>query len=169
LSHPLTRSQFILGKILGLGIVVLVADLALGLLQSLISMGLGWTFEPFLAVILMGFLFQALVLISITVFLGTFMRPNISVAITIGIFIIGRTIDSLPKFVEKSESEAFKIFVTVVKYVFPNFNRWNWKSQIGLGESVIPNQIGLDSLYFLAWMLVLLSSTIIIFRRKELV
>ncbi|MCB0393643.1 MAG: hypothetical protein KDD25_03755, partial [Bdellovibrionales bacterium] len=58
---------------------------------------------------------------------------------------------------------------SVIEYTFPNFNRWNWKSFIGYDNFFTLHQVGFEFLYCLSWLLVLLTLTVLIFRRKEFV
>lgn len=169
LVRPLTRTQFIIGKFLGLVLVLtsLIAGLAIVLLAVVSFLELKIEFNFLIAVI--GIWFEALLLLSISLFFGSFARPTMTVVFAGSFFLIGHWVDSLKFFVEKSESAGFKILGTVITKVFPNLEVLNWRAA-PVYEVTIPASTSIPAiLYASAWIVFLLSVTSLIFRRRDFV
>jgi Cu-processing system permease protein len=99
LAKPVTRSQFILGKFLGLALVVTAIMLGLAVVLALLLIFLGFTLELSFPIALLGILMEALFLISLALFFGTFARPMMTVVFAVSFFLIGHWVDSLDFFV----------------------------------------------------------------------
>ncbi len=169
LTRPLTRGQFLFGKFLGLFSIIFTGLICLGLVLLLVLCGIGWKYQYQFPLILLGFLYQGAVLISITMVFGNIVRPVLSIALTIGVFLIGRSMDSLLYFAEKSQSVVFEKFAWTVQYLFPNFERFNWKGFAGQESFLSIGDLFLSSFYFLIWITILQSAANLLFRRKEFV
>ncbi len=169
LVRPLTRTQFIVGKFFGLVMVLtsLILGLALVLLAVLSFLELKIELNFLIAVI--GIWFEALVLLSLALFFGSFARPTMTVVFTGCFFLIGHWVDSLKFFVEKSESTGFKLLGTTITKVFPNLEVLNWRSAPVYELQVPASTTAPALLYAFAWIVFLLSLTSLIFRRRDFV
>lgn len=169
LVRPLTRTQFIVGKFFGLVMVLtsLIAGLSLVLLAVVSFLQLKIELNFLIAII--GIWFEALLLLSLALFFGSFARPTMTVVFTGSMFLIGHWVDSLKFFVEKSESSGFKLLGKIITKVFPNLEVLNWRSA-PVYELSIPASTSLPALlYAFAWIVFLLSLTSLIFRRRDFV
>ena len=169
LARPVTRTQFILGKFAGLGLVVTVvlAGLAAVLLVLLVALEL--KIEASFAVALLGVWLESLILIAMAMFFGSFSRPVMSVAFVLAFFLIGNCIKTLDFFIEKSQSDSFKILATVVSHAVPNFEILNWRSEPVYGLTVPASVVFGGVGYGVAWTIALLAGTAIIFGRRDFV
>lgn len=163
LVRPISRTQFIIGKSLGLMGVILVSILffALVLVGILFAVNqpLNWTF----IIGLYGVILEAILLLSVTLFFGCFASPMLSVSFSIGIFLIGHWLDSLIYFTSRSESVWFSNFGKVVSQIIPNLEYFNWRALFVYNTTLAVGQIGWVSLYALAWsaFLIALATTIL--------
>lgn len=169
LVRPLTRTQFIIGKFFGLVMVLtsLIAGLSLVLLGVVSFLQLKIELNFLIAII--GIWFEALILLSLALFFGSFSRPTMTVVFAGSLFLIGHWVDSLKFFVDKSESSGFKILGTAITKVFPNLEVLNWRSAPVYELHVPASTTGPAILYALAWIVFLLSLTSLIFRRRDFV
>ena len=167
-ARPLTRGQFLLGKFFGLLAIIVVAFLLLTLFLLGVLILAGWNFDSRLFIVILGFVFSSGVLVSLTMTLGTFVRPTLSVPLTIGIFLIGRSMDSLNYFLRQSDSTSFNFFVKIINHTFPNFTRFDWKSVMVHDASISGEQFLWALIYSFLWIVTLQSLANIIFRRKDI-
>ncbi len=169
LAKPLTRGQFILGKFLGHSMVIIVVLLGLAMLLALILASLDMNFSLIACIATIGIFFEAIVLLSITIFFGVLSKPMLAVTFVVGTFIIGHAVDSLPFFIEKSQSAAFKAFGKILEYLVPNLEKFNWRNLVVYQESVSLQDFASASLYALAWILIFLSLANLVFSRRDFV
>lgn len=170
LARPVTRSQFLIGKFLGLVFVIgtVMAGLAIvvGLLIASLGMKIGFPFF----VALYGVILEALMLVAVTLFFGSFSRPVMTVIFASSTFLIGHWISGLSalsntKFVGESYKAAVKVLVNVV----PDFERFNWRAAPIYDSQIPPEEILNSSLYALGWLLFILALTSMVFRRRDFV
>lgn len=169
LSKPISRSQFLLGKFLGLSAVVSVLIIGFSFILYGVGMMIGAELGVQYLIAVWGILLEAMILIAVTMLLGTLVRPSLTIACTIGFFLIGHWINNLLFFSDKSESASFKMFGKIVSYVFPNLERYNWRALVTYHSEIPWDVVGASSLNACGWLIVLMSATHFIFRRKDFV
>lgn len=169
LSKPISRSQFIVGKFVGLTAVISVLVTGFSLVLFGISIMIEAELGPQYLVAVYGILLEAMILIAVTMFLGALVRPSLTVAATIGVFLIGHWINNLQFFAKRSESESFIFFSKIVSWTFPNLERFNWRDWVTYKTEIAWNVVGWATLNALGWILVLISVTNLVFRRKDFV
>jgi Cu-processing system permease protein len=169
LARPISRAQFVLGKALGLMTVLLVVAVGLAAILSIFLYFLKFNFTIEYGIAIAGILFEAAVLLATALFFGVFARPMMTVIFTVSIFLLGHWTDSLQYFVDKSDSQAFKVIGTAVGYIVPNLEQFNWRAApvYGLTTSLPTFYLAMGSM--LGWLFVLISVTVLIFRRRDFV
>jgi Cu-processing system permease protein len=169
LSHAVSRGQFLVAKLIGMVLVIstVMAGLAFVLLALFLYLRVSVDHVFFIA--LSGILFEAMILLALTIFFGIFASPLMAVSFTLGLFLIGHWLNDLKFFAEKSDSESFKEFSNVVTSVLPNLENMNWKSAVTYGDTVSLEAWVGAGVYTLAWVVLLLSLSALIFRRRDFV
>jgi ABC-type transport system involved in multi-copper enzyme maturation permease subunit len=169
LAHPVTREQFLLGKVLGLFLVNILVAISLSLLLSIVFYFLKnpWSMECTLTVF--GIMLESLVMLAVTVLFGTITRPMLVVSYSIGIFIIGRSVDSLKFFAEKSTDPGFKMISAVLQKSFPNLSKFNWSNYVLVSDQIPYSMIMWSTVYALSWVAICVFLSALIFRKKDFV
>lgn len=169
LARPITRAQFIFGKFLGLQMLIVV--IGFGLMSVLLAMALylGVQITESFFIAFYGILLEAMVLLSLTLFFGSFSRPIMTVMFSVSIFLLGHWVDSLPYFISKSSNSAFKIIAQATTKIIPNLEIYNWRTAPIYNESVLFREIGTASAYAMVWVTLLFLLTTFIFRRRDFV
>lgn len=170
LSRPVSREQFILGKILG---VLSLNTLLLAALGIVLWVLLGLWKEPqvWLAFfeICLSLWFESAVILCLVICLSLIVRPVLALGAGFMVFLLGHWLGDLAFFAEKSKEELFIQAVKVFHWITPNLYRMNWKSAYFL-ENGIPAQ---NILWMLAhmtgWAILLILATNFFFRRKDIV
>ena len=168
LARPITRGQFIVGKYVGLLLVILTMIAGLSLILTLILWQLRHPVEISFWVGIYGIFLEACVLLAATILLSCFTRPIMVVTVSIGFFLIGHWSDNLKYFAEKSESLVFYYFGRMVSYVFPNLEWYNWRSIFVYSDSIPWSHIGLGSLAALAWGMMFVFGSTWVLEKKDL-
>lgn len=167
LARPISRDQFIMGKVSGILALNTLLVVALGgVLYFLLGMVPNFLN---LITILLSIWFEALIALSLVIFFSVVVRPVLALLMSFGILMLGMWIPDLQFFAEKSKDEFFIQAVKAVTWITPNLFRFNWKSYYFL-ELGLDNQ---DVIWMVAhsvgWSLIVFVFACIIFRRKDIV
>ncbi len=167
-TKPIDRWQFLIGKYVGLVSLVLVLLFLLAALFLALLLIMGWQLNFDYFYVISGFAKEAAVLVAITIALGVVVRPNLSVPVAIGIFLVGKSMSSLVFFMNKSDMEFYKYFANILRFTFPNFSRFDWKNLLFSEETLSLSNFGLSVLYCIAWVLIFNSVAVIMFKDKDI-
>jgi ABC-type transport system involved in multi-copper enzyme maturation permease subunit len=169
LVRPISRLQLLFGKSMGLVLVIMVLTSGLAAVLATVAMGMGLSINGLFFLGLLGVLMEALVLLGVTLFFSSFARPIVAVSLSIGFFLIGHWIDNLAFFAARSKSEVFFGFSQVVVAVFPNLEKFNWRSLFIYDTSLSAYQILVTLFYAFIWSGVLISAATLVIRRRDFV
>ena len=169
LARPVSRAQFLVGKFVGLSLVVLTVIAGLAIVLAGLLYFLDLKIHESFFVALLGIVLEAMVLTSLALFFGSFARPIMTVIFTASIFMMGHWVKSLDFFIKRSESESFKILGKTVSQVIPNFERFNWRSAPIYDWKIPGQEVAASVGYGVGWVLILMVLTIFIFRRRDFV
>lgn len=168
LARPVSRTQFIVGKALGLMSVIFMAITLLSIVLIGLFYAMGLNINLSFLIGLYGIFLEAAVLLSFTIFFGSFASPMMAVSFSIGIFLIGHWLDSLKFFSEKGASASFVYFAKGVQIALPNLELFNWRSLFIYSETIPFRNVGISSVYGGAWCLFLITIAAVILRRRDL-
>ncbi len=169
LARPISRTQFIVGKFIGLSLVIFTAMVLLALVLLFVVLAIGFEMSPSFFIALLGMYFEALILLSFSLLFGTFARPTMSVVFVIGIFLIGHWLDSLNFFAERSKSDEFMLFSKFINTIMPNFEIFNWRAAPVFGDVLSLSEVAFALTYTMGWLMLVLSMTSLSFRRRDFV
>lgn len=130
LVRPISRLQFILGKALGLALIILT--MMFGLLSILLFVFwlLEMAIDARLIWVLIGLLAESLVLLGFTLVFSMITRPLLVVCFSIGIFLIGHWQGSLKFFAEKAKGGPLEPINWLVSHFLPDLEKLNWKDLV---------------------------------------
>ena len=167
LSRPLNRTQFLMGKWLGLFYLLILLFVS----SSVVLYFLIGHFDHnlrFLA-ISFSFFFKAVLILGFSIMTSFFVRPILSLMSGVSIYFFGHWLDDLAYFAQKSENQVYQFLSESLKYFIPQFYRFNWKSyyyfENGLDQSAYFSML----IHYLRWALIYLFVADILFRRKDIV
>lgn len=166
LVRPLSRPAFVLGKSLGLMGIIFTVCIGLGFVLGLVFLGLGLEINFAFFLGLYGVFLEALLLLGITLFFGSFASPMMVVCFSLGMFLIGHWVDNLAYFASVSESGGFQFIADLVGYCIPNLERFNWRSLV-LKDIFVGIDVFMATIYSIAWFGICVTFTSIILRRKD--
>jgi len=168
ISKPIHRAQFILGKYLGLALVLLtnVAIMGTGLLLlSRIYLG-EWPWR--LLVALAFTLLELLVITGLAILFSSFTTPTLSAIFTLSLFLIGHLSPDLRLFAARFGRPVARLLIEVFYYLLPNFRHFHFESLIING--FLPDGIVLfqSACYGLLYGAALLLLAMLAFARRDL-
>lgn len=167
LAKPISRSQFILGKYLGL---VITLGVNLVIMFDVFLLTLWMTQVPITMVLVQAvalMMVEFLVVTATALFFSTFSTPTLSAALTLGLYFIGHLTSDLKTLAEKSSSEVTKAVMTVLYYLCPNLEVLNIKGQAVSGVSLAWSYQLSATLYGLLYASLLLAGAAAIFQKRD--
>jgi len=167
LARPISRTQFVLGKYLGLVLTLLINVLFM-VAVFLVTL---WAYSTPLHAALfqaVGLIFVELLLVTaLALFFSTFSTATLSAIMTLGFYIIGHLTTDLKGLGENSRHAAVQAVVTWLYYVCPNLEVLNVKGQASTNGLVEMSYIGMASMYGLLYAALLLTAACAIFRHRD--
>ncbi len=166
-SKPIHRSQFILGKYLGLILTLFVnVTIMTAALMALIFLGEGlWEFR--LAAASGMILLELMVITGIAILFSAFSTPALSAIFTLSFFAIGRLLDDLRLFGEQYAGSLGRVVIQGLYYLLPNLGRFDISAQVVHGRPLGEVVSGMTIMYGLLYVVALLALTIVIFHRRD--
>lgn len=168
LVRPISRLQFILGKALGLSLLIITMMVGLLGILSLLFWGLGMAINGRLIVVLAGLLAEALILLGFTLVFSMISKPLLVVCFSIGVFLIGHWQGSLAFFAKKTEGGVLGPISWTVAHFLPDLERLNWKDLVLYDQPLDLSAKFLSIGYAAAWFTVCLIVAALIFERKDI-
>ena len=168
LAKPISRRNFVIGKYLGLMLVialnVAIMTAALLVLMAFYSQsGMNWGI--FVAVLLI--LVELMVVTAVAVLFSTFSTPTLSAMFTLGVWVIGRFSSDLVAFAQKTEDPVTRALVTGIHFVLPNLEKFDVKHLVVYNMAIEPAYVGGAVLYGLCYIVFLISLAAVIFEQRD--
>jgi ABC-type transport system involved in multi-copper enzyme maturation permease subunit len=170
LSRPVSRTQFLLGKMLGVLFLNTILELILaGFLSILISL---WDFPQQVVHFLQigfGLWIESCVILCLVVCLSMLVRPLLALSGGFVFFLLGHGLENIKFFAEKSQDAIFLNFARALEWLSPNFYRINWKSYYFLVNGIDITQFQAGLLQMFGWAGLLFLFANFFFGRKDIV
>lgn len=167
-SKPVTRTEFIIGKYLGLCATLLV---------NVLVMGVGVTLALFYVdgTALIGSIWPAIVLIyfeltivtALAITFSSFSTPALSALLTFFVFIIGNFSASLRDLAQEIGSAAAKSLFGAIYYLLPNLAHFSFITETANGQAIPARMLWGAVLYGVIYDVILLAITSLIFSRRN--
>ncbi len=167
MARPISRTQFILGKYLGLAMTLLVNVLTMTGVFVLTLWLIQAPFHlAFLQAIQLIFL-ELLVVTALALFFSTFSSTTLSATMTLGVYVIGHLTADLKGIAQKGQSEAVKSIMTGMYYLFPNLEMLNVKGQAAAGIPITFFYQVTASAYGLLYACLFIIAACVVFQRRD--
>ncbi|NEQ41373.1 MAG: ABC transporter permease [Okeania sp. SIO3I5] len=168
LAKPLSRSELIVGKHIGLSAVLVVLLAAMTLIYGLI-LSLSGIYYPIVSILVtVIFIFiQLSLLTAVAILFGVFTSSLLATLFTFGIYLMGNLSRDLVKLGDLSDNPGIKKLMMGLYVVLPDLSRLDLKNDAVYG--LLPSMATLVTNfgYALLYIMLVLSITIAIFARKE--
>jgi len=167
LSKPLSRTEFLLGKYLGL-VATLWMQLAI---MSLVFAGCSLlTRAPLnsghaLALALSGV--ELALLVAIATFFSAFTTPTLSSLYTMGLYMIGHLTRNLQDIGQRSEVAAVREVTVLLHRVLPDLETFNLTTQAVHGLPIAASDVWLPVVYGVGYATLILIAASAVFERRD--
>ena len=168
LAKPISRRNFVIGKYLGLMLVIaLNVAIMTGVLLALMAVysDAGMNGDVLVAVLLI--LVELMVVTAVAVLFSTFSTPTLSAMLTLGVWVIGRFSSDLVEFASKAENPVTRALVTVIHFLLPNLEKFDVKHLVVYRMPIEPAYVGGAVVYGLLYIVFLIGLATMIFERRD--
>lgn len=165
LSKPVSRTQLLLGKFIGVCLTLFTISFLISCLILAFSYFYFNHWQPTILLGLLTIYFESLVLAAFAFFCSTFSTPTISTFLTILFYFIGHVKNTLLELAEKSLSP---FIVKTFYFLLPSLENFNLNDAVSHQVNIPTNFLGSLFLYALIFTLIFLLLSKIIFERKDL-
>ncbi len=176
LSKPIHRHEFVLGKFLGLALTLLVncSVMLVGILLALAysQRRLDAGMLNILPTVFLLYL-ELLLATALALLFSSFTTPALAVFFSIIAYIIANFTSDLKLFADVMNVDLFpslkiaQVVLRVLYYLLPNLSNFNFITQTSHGKPVSAVQVGIAVLYFIVYLAILLSLTVMIFQKRN--
>ncbi|MEE4273009.1 MAG: ABC transporter permease [Thermoanaerobaculales bacterium] len=168
LAKPVRRWQFLVGKVAGLVAVVLV-NLALMTSVLLLFVWLyGGGFDPKLIIATAFIGLEMSLLVAFAALFSVLTRPILASVFTLAVFIVGHLSQDLWLLTRHLPGSLGRSLVSVVYYLVPNLERFNFKTEVVHQLPIPPAAVGFALIYGAAFTGLVLLLACLRFERKDL-
>ena len=168
LSKPLSRSEFIVGKYMGLLLTVwaqlAIMSLAFFAVSWAVGAPLGWNLVAALG--LVGI--ELMVVVAVATFFSSFTTPLLSSLFSVGIYLAGHLSRDIRSLGFQSGDAAVEFASQAVYRALPDLQSFNLTVQVVHGLPISSLEIGLPVVYGVGYSVVLLMASALIFERRDL-
>ena len=170
IAKPVSRLEFILGKHLGLSLVMAMLISALtALMLALLALS-GVPFQLDLLLLAVLFMFLEMVLLTAAALMfGVITSTVLATLMTLAIFAVGHETRNILELDRIAESESFRRIAEGLFLVLPDLERLNLKNEIANGFVAPPSGGGWieNAAYGLIYTALLLTVTVTVFERRQ--
>ena len=168
LPKPITRTEIVIGKCVGLTLTTIVVTLlSTFVLLVILYLESGQLFlYPILLSVFLSTL-EAILLILISILFSGITSPILAAVSTISIFLVGHAGETFRYIFMMNKSPSIEMLARFIYYIFPNLEKFNVRNDIVYGTLPSPSMISITILYAIAYALLLLVITQITFKKKD--
>ncbi len=172
LTRTATRTEFILGKYVGLVLVfwLCIVGSWLALVAWVLTWG-GGAFVgatlPALVAAVVGLLFESVVLTSVALFLGSLSAPAIASVGTFVFYMVGHSTEALRELTDQGKNPDFAAAFALLYRVVPNLENVNFINATTSGRPVDWVSLGLGGVSAAVWAAVFLAGAVALFRKRQ--
>lgn len=167
IARPIGRSEFLLGKYVGL---MTTLGVNISVMVAVYFGVLALNHTPIHASLLQAaqLIFIELLIVTATALLfSTFTTPSLSAMFTIGLYVVGHLSSDLRGLAATSTSEITKTVMTGLYYVAPNLEMLNIKGQAAAGVPVVLSYQAVATAYGLLYSCLLLAVACAVFEHRD--
>lgn len=169
-SKPVYRSEFLIGKFLGLCLTLLVnvAIMGIGVSLALTYVSGGW--EPLALQIWPAIFFiyvELMIVVAVALLFSSFSSPSLSALLTFFVFIIGHFSSDLKSLASSTKTLGARMLFSALYYVLPNLSNYSLITPASHGQLPQVSQTLIALVYGLVYISVVLSASTLIFRRRN--
>ncbi len=167
ISKPLSRYQIVVGKYLGLVVMLFVQLLIMSAVFCLALLFTQGSIDPQIFVAIAMIFLELMVITALSICFSSYSSPFMSALFTISIFVIGHVTNDLLQFGEKSKLVTMKVVAQISYYLFPNLENFNFKTRVTHHLPYHVSEVFYAAGYGFLWIALLLILSVLLFQRRD--
>lgn len=167
LAKPMRRSEFVLGKYVGLVLTLLVNTLVMALVFFALLEAKGIADARIAVAIVMLFL-QFLLITAIAILFSCLSNPIVSCVLTLALYVIGHLLPSFDLLKARLATRTGRAVCTALYYLLPNLGNFDVKGEVVHRLPLPPGAVGFAFVYLVLYGGAVLAAACAVFQRKEL-
>jgi ABC-type transport system involved in multi-copper enzyme maturation permease subunit len=168
LARPISRTNFLIGRLLGMALVLFLNTILLGGMTVSLYFYLGGEPNSLLYPCILFIYLEALIVLLIVVFFSLITNIIMSVIYTICIYFVGHAIDDTLLLPFMKANVGAKKLVELYSVVFPNFSKINIKDYVLYKNELSFEFLSFSTAYVLLYIIMIGLVCSLIFRNKNL-
>jgi Cu-processing system permease protein len=168
IAKPMSRSEFIVGKHLGLtsilGVLVVLMNLMLFAVMTWRGIPFSWTS---LSVSGLYLVLELSLMTAVALLFGVFTSSLIATVLTFAVYLMGHFSQNLVTLSQTIKTESVKSIVKGIYLIFPDLSRLDLKNQAVYGLLPDSGTMALNAGYGVLYIILLLAIASLIFSRRE--
>jgi ABC-type transport system involved in multi-copper enzyme maturation permease subunit len=169
LAKPLHRSEFILGKFLGLVLTLFVMTAAMTLIFLAIVYAHTLKIEAGLLVAVAYIFLEFVLITAVAILFSSFSTPILSSLFALAFYLIGHLSWGLELIIRKMPSGAGKTLVKGLDLILPDLENFNFRTEVVYGLPIPPGIYLSSLLYGVCYTAFILGLAVLIFRRRDFI
>jgi len=167
ITKPVKRSEIIIGKFLGLLLLIAILQCAMIVIHQLVIFIYEGAFDLPLFITIPFSLLEIMILLGILLLFSSFSSPTISAIMGIIFFVIGHASPDLKLFADQVNVAILKYLAYGFYYILPNLENFNLRIDLVYKLPIHLDQLLFSICYGLIYTIFLLYVSIIIFEKRE--
>ncbi len=167
LSKPVSRTEFLVGKFVGLTMTVWLQLALMALAFAFVSWGVGAPLGAGhgIAIALIGL--ELMVLVAIATLFSAFTTPMLAALFTVGLWTIGHLSRQLQALGQQSDVESVSSISTWIFRLMPDFEVFNKTLEAVHGLPIEGGEVAMAFVYAIGYMIVTLTLGSMVFNRRD--
>ena len=167
LSKPVSRSEFLLGKYLGLVLTVWLQLAIMSLAFVVVSLASGAPIDAGHGAALLLMAVEMALVVAIATVFSSFSTPMLSSLFTVAIYLVGHMTRDLRELGQQAQVGSVKHIANGLYEVLPDLEMFNLTLQAAHGLAIAASEIWLPVLYGALYVTALLMAASFIFERRD--
>ena len=168
LSKPLRRSEFVVGKYLGLLLIAWTLLAGMAVPFAIVSWLAGTVLDGLHVAAFALAAVELAVIVALATFFISFTTPMLAALFTVSLYVIGHLTSNLYRLAQQADLESTRTAAAWLYRVLPDLEIYNLTIQAAHGLPVSANEIWLPVSYGLGYVTVLLIAGSALFARRDL-
>lgn len=168
ISRPVSRSSFILGRLLGLLSILIVNIVTLSVISLLLYFITGGDFQPLILWTIFATLLESMIVLIIVSLLSMLTSKTLSVLLTILIYILGNAIDAAKLLEFVKIRPLLGHILDAYHFLLPGFYKFNFKPYLLYKQSLSIEYLTTSIGYGLLYAIGLVFLSLYVFNKKDL-
>jgi ABC-2 type transport system permease protein len=168
ISRPIPRSVFLLGKIMGLSLILILNIIILSAISLILYFLIGGSYQGLISWTIFFIGIEAVLMLVVVCFFSLITSKVLSVILSIMIYFVGHAIDGTKLLTFVQMRPFVKHILDIYHYLLPGFYKFNLKDFLLYKQSIEASYLLGTALYGIIYGLALVSLSMYIFEKKNL-